>query len=267
MPNPPLFHSLLPRRLGSKNPNHKSYTHLIEYYKSIIGKTRSATGTKYATIALAFTDPMVQACMAIARTTNASDKPSPSPFEALSGLFWVCLSKVKGIRDGLIDMSICVDLRKVLGLDNGFFGNCMAYNKVEVKPLKEHKLAYAAKAIGEVVAKMDNEGIMDLIDWLSCNDCQCLPLMNGCDLICASLEAVDSYLAMFEEGFAPNRVSYYVEPVTGVGQVLILPSPPGEGPLSRVVMVTLPEDEVVKLCEDDLILRFSPTILMGMNKN
>uniref|UniRef100_A0A6N2K0Z9 Uncharacterized protein n=1 Tax=Salix viminalis TaxID=40686 RepID=A0A6N2K0Z9_SALVM len=232
---------------------------LINCYKSIADKTNLvSTDTKHATIALAFSDPMV-------RAMAASDQSSPSPFEALAGLFWVCISKLKGAGDGLIDMSVCSDMRSVLNLDNGFFGNCMVYNRVNSKNLKGQRLPDVAKVIGEVMSEMDNDGIIDLIEWLEHNDHQSPPTMNGCDLICASLEAVDPYLAVFEEDLIPFRVSCYVEPVVGVGHVLVLPSPPGEGPFSRVVMVTLPEEEAVRLCEDDLILSFSPTILMGVN--
>ncbi|EEF48306.1 protein ECERIFERUM 26-like [Ricinus communis] len=269
MISPPLFHPLPPRRPGNKIPNHQPYTHLINHYKSTIGKTSSVTATTghaYATVALLFTDPMIRACMAMSRTTRRPDQPNPSPFQALSGLFWACISKVKGKENGLIDMSICLDMRKVLGLDHGFFGNCMVYNKVQPKSLSNDKISSATWAIEEEMAKMDTEGIMDLIEWLESNDCQTPPLMNGCDLICANLEGVDPYLAIFEGGLAPIRVSYHVEPVSGAGQVLVLPSPPGEGAMSKVVMVTLPEDEVFKLCEDDLILGFSPAILLGNKK-
>ena len=160
-------------------------------------------------------------------------------------------------------MSICLDARKVLGLDCGFFGNCMIYNKVHAtKNLEENKFQQAARAIGEVVAKMDIEGIMDLIEWFENNDINSPTMMNGHDLIFASLEGVDPYLAVFQDCFKPLRVSYYIEPVLGEGQVLIFLAPPEEGPLSRVVMVTLKVEEAIKLCEDDLISQFSPTMLM-----
>ncbi|KAJ4841929.1 hypothetical protein Tsubulata_047488 [Turnera subulata] len=262
--NPPCF---LPFPQRNTKPNHKPSSHLINYYKSVPERTDTVDPKKYATVALAFTDPMVRACMAMARTTNEADPsiPYPSPFEALSGLFWVCLSKVKAVENGLINMSICLDTRKVVGLDNGYFGNCVVYNRVQTDSLQVYDIPNAAIAIGKVMAEMDHEGIMDFVEWLEHNDCQPpSPLINGCDLICASLEGENPYLAMFEQGIAPVRVSYYIEPVKGMGQVLILPSPQGEGSLSRVVMVTIPEDEVAKLCRDDLILQFSPTILMGM---
>ena len=155
-------------------------------------------------------------------------------------------------------------MRKVLGLDIGFFGNCMVYNKVHEVEGDNYKLKFpqAVRAISDVVAKMDSEGVMDLIEWLENDDVNSPTLMNGHNLVCASLEGVDPYLSVFEDGFKPIHVSCYVEPVLGEGQVLILPGPPGEGPLSRVAMVTLREEEAIKLCEDELISQFSPTNLM-----
>ncbi|PON57940.1 Transferase [Parasponia andersonii] len=268
------FHPLPPRKPSNKKAHHDipySYTPLINHYKSTTERSKSipVVDTKYTTVSLAFADRMVRACLDEAQIIDKTKKMGlgPSPFEALAGLFWVCISKAKGMTNGLLNMSVCLDMRNVLNLDKRFFGNCMVYNQVHSGNLQGNDLSEAAKAIGEVVAKMDNEGVMDLIEWLQENDHRDLPLMNGCDLVCASLGAVDPYLAVFGDGIRPIHASYYVEPVLGLGQVLILPGPPGEGPLSRVVMVTLPEDEIVKLCEDGLLLRFLPTILMGLNKS
>ncbi|XP_054788226.1 hydroxycinnamoyltransferase [Prosopis cineraria] len=260
---PPLVHPLPPRRLGNKSPNHRPYTDLINHYQSSILKPNiiSVTEAKYTTISFGFSDEMVRTCMSMVRAPGG---PILSPFEALAGLFWVCLSKIKGMDDtGLVDMSICLDVRKALGLDSGFFGNCTLYNKVRAGDLgKNNKLAQAASAIREAVSKMDSEGIMDLIEWLEDNDMNCPTMMNGHDVICANIEEVNPYLARFEGEFEPIRVSYYAEPVLGEAQVLIMPAPPGEGPLSRVAMLTLRGDEAVKLCEDDLISHLSPTTSM-----
>lgn len=275
MSSPPFFHSLpLSRANYNKNPNHEIYAELINHYKSssIQRPTPNLiTNNKYATITLSFSDPMVQDCIAMARTAGApSGKSCSIAFEALAALFWVCISKVKGYSKGrLLNMSVCLDMRNVLGLDQGFFGNCMVYNKVDLEVTGgENMLLEASKAIGAVVKKMNHAGVIkDLIEWLQNNGDQTVPLMNGYDLICANLDGVNPYLATFKDRFEPLRVSYYVEPMIGPGQVLILRSPPGEGPLSRVVMVTLPEDEAAKLYEDDLIRSFSPTVLMGTIKN
>ncbi|XP_065850756.1 protein ECERIFERUM 26-like [Euphorbia lathyris] len=254
---PPLCHPLPSRGHGNNNFGHRSYTDLINYYKSTIETRNAVSATRHTTISFRFTDPMVRACITTARTTGLS---VATPFQALAGLFWARISKIKGKGNRLIDMCIGLDMRKVLGLDEGFFGNCMVYNKVH-----SDSGGYdgAVRAIEKEMEKMDNEGIMDLIEWLENNEYKPSPLMNGRDLICSNLGGIDSYLATFEEGYDPLRVSYYIEPFTGVGHVLVLPSPSGGGAMSRVVMVTMSEMEAVKLCKDDFILSFSPTILMG----
>ncbi|KAM2544692.1 hypothetical protein TB1_016349 [Malus domestica] len=153
------------------------------------------------------------------------------------------------MRYGLVNMSISMDMRKVLGSYKGSFGNCMVYNKVHLGSFQKENLSQAASSIGEVVAKMDTEGIMDLID---------------CDFICSSLETVDLFSAILKDAIVPIHLSCYIELVFGLGQVLILLEKPGDGELSRVVMVTLPRDEAVEMYEEDLILRLSPTILMNV---
>ncbi|KAK7377260.1 hypothetical protein VNO80_02682 [Phaseolus coccineus] len=256
---PPLFHPLPLTREPNTNPNHHPQMELIHHYKSLMEKPISLKESRYTTISMGFSAHMVQACMSTAQLNGPI-----TPFVALAALFWVSLSKVKGLRNGLVDMSVCLDMRKVLGLDIGFFGNCMVYNKVHEVEGGNHKLNFpqAVRAISDVVAKMDYEGVMDLIEWLENDDVNSPTMMNGHVLVCASLECVDPYLTVFQDGFKPIHVSCHVEPVLGEGQVLILPGPPGEGPLSRVAMVTLREEEAIKLCEDELISQFSPTTLM-----
>ncbi|XP_065879568.1 uncharacterized protein [Euphorbia lathyris] len=206
MMTPPLCHPLPSQRHGNSNSGHRSYTDLINYYKSTIATTNLVPAIRHTTISFQFADPMVRACM----------------------------TKEYGMRRN--------------------------------NPCKFGKLSGAVRAIEKEMEKIDNEGIMDLIEWLENNECRSSPLMNGCDLICSNLGGIDPYLATFEEGYDPLCVSYYVEPFAGVGHVLVLPSPSSGGAMSRVVMVTLPEMEAVKLCEDDLILNFSPTILMETRK-
>ncbi|KAI9073979.1 hypothetical protein K1719_044043 [Acacia pycnantha] len=273
MSAPPLFHPLPSRRLGNKNPNHQPYLNLINHYKSSTSKPIiSATEAKYTTISFGFSNEMVRTCMSMVQSPGG---PTPSPFEALAGLFWVCLSMIRGMNknNGLVDMSICLDVRKALGLDYGFFGNCMVYNKVHARDSENNnnnRLAQAASSIREVVSKMNgSEGIMDLIEWLEDNDDGLIncPTMTNChDLICADIGEVNPYLTRFEGEFEPIRVSYYVEPVLEEGQVLIMPASSKEGPLSRVVMVTLrDQDEAIKLREDELISHLGPATSMKID--
>lgn len=268
MVSPPIFHPLPPRKPQNKRPNNNSHTGLISHYKSSIEKPISIKKSKYTTISMGFSHHMVQDCMSMAQINGSSSpRPTSTPFEALAGLFWVALSKIKGIQNGLLDMSICLNVRKITGLDKGFFGNSMLYNKVHLEEkfnldLYENKFPQATMAIRDVVAKINNEEVMDLIEWFKNNDVDSSPMMRGHDLVFTSLEDVDPYSAIFQDMLKPIQVSYYIEPVFGEGHVLILPTPLDEGPLGRVVMVTLQEEDAIKLCEDEFISQFSPNILM-----
>ncbi|KAI8568959.1 hypothetical protein RHMOL_Rhmol02G0241400 [Rhododendron molle] len=272
MLTPPLFQPLPQPKPGNKNTNHQTYTALIDRYKKSIQNPIPHMAKQHATVTFGFTDEMVQSCIAMAKTVGAPNDSSLTPFEALAGLFWVCVSKIKGEGNGtLTNMSISVDMRETLGLDKGFFGNCLVYLEVPAWEClgDQNGLSEATFAIGEALKKMENKRILDLIEWLESDNFESYSIstISGRDLICAKLDNMVSNSTIFEDCYDPIRVSCYIEPVLGEGQVLILPSPPGEGGFSRVAMVTLPEDEVVKLCEDALLLQFNPTILMGIGKS
>ncbi|GAB2233503.1 hypothetical protein Droror1_Dr00002726 [Drosera rotundifolia] len=264
---PPFFYPLPQRRPINTSPAHKSSTHLINRYRSIKQSLNPSPNLipiqKFKTITLSFTEQMVQACIDLAKVHDDTPAgPSPSPFQALVGLLWACISKAKGMTDGLMDVSICVDTRKVLGLDKGFFGNCMVYSKLHGENIDVTNISQAAKATGDAMSTMDNNSVIDLIEWLEENDDQMSPpaSMDGHDLVFVNLESVDAYSVVFGQCEEPLRVSCYVTPVNAKGKVVVLPSPGAEGPLSRVAMVTLPEDEAARLCEDPLISKFSRTL-------
>ncbi|XP_058203041.1 uncharacterized protein LOC131317510 [Rhododendron vialii] len=163
---------------------------------------------------------------------------------------------------------VLTDMRETLGLDMGFFGNCRVYHKVLAWEClgDRNGLSEAAFALGDAGKKMENKRILDLIDQLEGDNFESYSIstINSRDLISAKLDNLESNSTIFEECCDPIQVSCYIEPVLGEGQVLILQSPPGEGGFSRVAMVMLPKDGVVKLCEDTLLLQFNPTNLRGI---
>lgn len=252
----PLFRPLPSRpreNNGPTNPNS------IDHYKSAIhGACIPPPATTQATITLHFNQEAVANCVAAAG-------PGAEPFEALAALLWTRISRIKDAGPGLADLSVCMDTRGALGLENSFFGNCMVFKKVAAQPRLHQELTEAAAAIREAVAGMGGDEVMELIEWLEREKCQNPPRMNGGNLVCVNLENVGAYAAVFEGGAAPLRASYYVEPVGGAGQVVILPSPQPGG---RVAAVTLAEDEVRKLLEDAWIegVAVAPTVVMGLSK-
>ncbi|KAL6524154.1 hypothetical protein OROMI_031249 [Orobanche minor] len=271
--SPPLFHPVPMRKQRSKEDidNLKHQNFLISYYKSVIDNPAPASHAKQTTISFQFDHETIQTCIAMVAgdTNSAKDREPNTPFEALAALFWSRISKIKGKeKNGLVGMSICMDMRNVLNLDKGVFGNFMVCNGVGGDGLDENNVYEAAAFIKGAISEMNGDDeVVDLIEWLGRENYESPPWMNDSNLICVDLENVESYFAFYEDSVRPTRVSYYIEPSVGPGQIVVLPSPSGDGHFhSRVVSVTLPEDEAGKLIEDALINQLGPTILMGLNK-
>ncbi|CAO2820695.1 unnamed protein product [Amaranthus hypochondriacus] len=266
---PPFFHPLPKNTLGYQKAHTYPKNHLINHYKTLLEGQSPFMTQKSETIAFQFTHPMVQACINLAHLNGPTNhRPDSSPFVALAALFWASISKVKGETNGLIDISLGLDVRSKLGLDRGYFGNCMIYTKCNGDYVQLGDIPHANKVIGDEIAKVNKEETIDLIEWL--NNYKSLSPISSLDmgnLVISNLENVDPYSAVFMEGYEPIRIGYYnVSSGVVKGKVMVLPSHPSEGKLSRIVMVTLPHHEALKLCEDKLLARFSPSIIMGTNK-
>lgn len=67
---------------------------------------------------------------------------------------------MKGLANGFVDMSKCLDMRKVLGLYCTFFAKYMVYYKVHL----QENYKFSKKAINDIAAKIYTKGIMDLIE-------------------------------------------------------------------------------------------------------
>lgn len=254
---PPHFLPLPLPPPNSNKPNRSNLNSIINPYKSAIQSPPPIPlpQNKQSTIAFHFDGESLKRCIAMAGARR-------SPFEALAALFWTRISKIKGAEAGLVGISLFLDARSALGLENSFFGNCMVFNKVEAKSGSDG-VPEAAAMIGEAAARTDGGGVTELIEWLEREMRGDPPRMHGGDLICANLEEAGMYSAVFEEKAAPLRASCYVEPAVGPGQVIVMPAVEPEG---RVVMVTLEEEEGRKLLEDSVIQQFASAVVMGLKK-
>lgn len=255
--SPPLFLPLPSPTQENNNNNKPNNLNLIHHYKSLIQRptTSTTSHTQQPTITFHFNQETLSNCITMAGACLP-------PFEALAALFWTCISKIKGRECGLVDISVCFDARKVLGLDKSFFGSCMVYRKVQGGGLGLGGVQVGEAAAALIRETVSRDEVMEMIEWLEREGCESPPLMNDGDLVCVDLEDVGAYSVVFEEDAMPLRASYYIEPAGGAGQVVVLPS--GDG--GRVVAVTLPEDEARKLLEDALIQQIAPTVVMGLTK-
>uniref|UniRef100_A0A1D1YSS3 Omega-hydroxypalmitate O-feruloyl transferase n=1 Tax=Anthurium amnicola TaxID=1678845 RepID=A0A1D1YSS3_9ARAE len=267
MLSPPCFHPLPTTTPSDTSSHRRPYTDLIEHYRSSMeAENLGINPPRFNTATFAFSDEAVRSIVA---ESTAADDAAPTPFQALAALFWASITRVTGRKRGLIDMTICVDTREALNLSKSFFGNAMVFNGTQGGEIEEGRLDMAVKAIADVMKEMGHEGVLDLIEWLEAHSEATGPrrMLYGPRLLCANWEGLRPYQATFEPGVRPIQVSYYLEPVLGEGQILVLPSSQGnEGSLSRTVMVTLPEDQLGMLCEEAHVLRYHPKILLGPNK-
>lgn len=133
-------------------------------------------------------------------------------------------------------------------------------------------LGHVVEAVYSHVASINEEEIGSAIDWLESRKGEGEKYgpafrMYGPELTCVSLDHMIvpdgplMYDAAFGEGAEPVHVSYHVGNVEGEGLIMVMPS--SEEGLARVVMVTLPENELGELCEDNAILGLKPTMLLS----
>ncbi|XP_010525926.1 PREDICTED: protein ECERIFERUM 26-like [Tarenaya hassleriana] len=263
----PLVHQLPSCRPRNEKADPKPYdNHLLKHYINSCSSQPSSfnpTNNDFTTVTLLFTDPMIRA---MARANGMKI----SPFEATVGLIWTCMSRAKGMRDELMGMSLCLDVRMTLNVNENFFGNCMVYHKLQNTKRSSVTttgdiLSHAIEEIRRTTKEIDYDSVMDLIEWLRIKD-HIDPIRNGSDMVCTNLEnLMDLGHTRFEEEMTLKHVSCYVEgPAVGGGRVTVLPPlSTGEGPMSRVAMITLPRTLIAKVLSDELLQTFHPIVLMG----
>ncbi|KAK6915428.1 hypothetical protein RJ641_020545 [Dillenia turbinata] len=269
----PFFHPPALRR----RPNPNTDTQSANYYAT---KSKLVSSpTKMSTVTFRFSSHMIKNCL-----SEVQNKcPNATPFDLLAALFWlrIVLLKSKSYGDQCA-LSICIDFRKLMQapLPYGYFGNALHFSllSTNAEDLEGGDLGHVAELVHSHVAGIEEEEFWSVIDWLDSRreGKKLAPpfRMYGPELTCVSMEHMNApkgptesasqplmYAVMFEKDEKPLHVSYHVGNVEGEGLIMVMPSP--EEGLGRTVMVTLPEEQTAKLCEDHDILRLKPTMLLS----
>ncbi|KAK9140026.1 hypothetical protein Scep_009707 [Stephania cephalantha] len=259
--HPPFFHP--PGLRGRETP--KTNTKSAKYYESK-SKMETPVSLKMSTATFRFSEKTIKNLLSDIHNRC----PDATPFEVLAALFWSSISNFKTHvgNQPCSSISICIDIKKRMyaPLPHGFFGNALHFSRVSCNLTEMHEgvLDHLTAQIHDHLSNLDEEEFWSAIEWLESKksaEGQLPPpfTMYGPELTFANLEHVQAYAAMLGNS-KPVHVSYHVGGVNGEGLVLVLPSP--EDGLGRTVMVTLPEGEATKLCEDQAILQLEPTILL-----
>ncbi|OMO96377.1 Transferase [Corchorus olitorius] len=232
-----------------------------------------APSVKMALTTFKFSNSVIKKCLSEIHVKC----PDATPFDLLAALFWMRIARLKSSKDEhKQSMSICMDFRKLLKkpLPYGYFGNALHFSllTLEEKDVISGELANMADAVHDNVAGIKEEEILSMVDWFESRKGEegkyAPPFrMYGPELTCVNMEHMINgdesliYAAMFEENMKPAHVACHVGNVEGEGLIMVMPS--AEEGLARTVIVTLPEEEMVKLCEDEAILSLEPTMLLS----
>ncbi|GFY95073.1 hypothetical protein Acr_10g0004580 [Actinidia rufa] len=246
--HPPVFHYQL-----SSNTNTKS----TEFYAKK-SKAEPLPQVKMATATFRFSNLMIKQCLSQIHVTCHG----ATPFDALAALFWMRILKLKPpAHNHTRKLSICIDFRRRMNppLPLGYFGNALHFSQLSLDALDGDILGHVAATRGQSMPHFRMYG-----PELTCvsleHTIDVLGGENGNNGTCQSL----MYEVMFKKDERPVHVSCHVGNVEGEGLITILPS--SEGGLGRTVMVTLPEEEIDKLCEDEAILGLEPAMIMNGRK-
>ncbi|XP_050383703.1 protein ECERIFERUM 26-like [Argentina anserina] len=274
--HPPCFEesdSLLTRGLNTHSKNTKSSRAYYEA-KSMAAQTPLVL-KKMGTATFKFSDKaMKQSLLEIHQSC-----PVATPFDLLAALFWARIARLKHSEsESKHSLSICVDFRKKLQLSYGHYGNALHFSLLSLPDVGvKEDLGDVAGAVHSHVSNQGEGEFWSAIDWFQSRKKEGgesgAPFrMYGPELTCMSMEHMIEFpgstgntplmhTAVFDKEIRPVHVSYHVGNVEGEGLIMVMPSP--EKGLARMVTVTLPEEELEQLCEDEAILNLNPTTILS----
>ncbi|KAL7596015.1 hypothetical protein Lser_V15G31114 [Lactuca serriola] len=280
--DPPILS--LPQLDNRPPPTTTDTTSITTDYLQKNTKLAPISSEKMATYVFKFSNSTMKQCL-----SKISDRsPDATPFDYLTALFWSRIIELKTqiAVSPTQSISICIDARKLLDVPAPmkFFGNAVSFSKLSLRNEllmgDDDGLPEAVEAVHRHVKGIKKEDIFSMIDWME--NCRKgsnggyppAIQMYGPELTFVSLEhlmipkeestdeleALD-YEAKFRNNEKPVHVSYHVRKAEGQGLIIVAPSP--EGGAARTVTVTLPVEEIGKLCEDPVIREMETTMIVS----
>lgn len=269
----------LPQLDNRPPPTTTGNTSITTEYLQKKSKLAQFSSEKMATSVFKFSNTMIKQCL-----SKITDKfPDATPFDYLTALLWSRIIKLKTkiAPSSTNSISLCVDARELLDVPTPtkFFGNALSFSQLTLQNEileSDDGLAEAVEAVHHHVKGIKKEDIFSTVDWLEGSNGVYPPAvqMYGPELTCVSLEHLMipkeeskdeleslDYEAKFRNNEKPIHVSYHVRNAEGQGLIVVAPSP--EGGAARTVTVTLPVEEMGKLCEDPVIRELEPTMIVS----
>lgn len=282
----PLFTRPSPPEDGKKIPNIATKSTSFYANKSKLAATTDhiVSPTKMSSVTFKFSNTTINQCLSKIK----AHCPNATPFDFLAALFWKQILKINGNlpknEENNHSLSICIDIRNSFQSSNSqryYFGNALHISQLTINPKEmEHwELGHIVELVHSHLERVgeEEEEIWSTMEWLESRKEKggkyAAPFkMYGPELSCVSMEHMVmmkgndkeslSYATKFVKDSKPVHVSYNVGNADGEGLIIVMPS--NEGGVARNVMVMLPSiTEVAQLCEDQAILTFNPTMILG----
>ncbi|KAF9681709.1 hypothetical protein SADUNF_Sadunf05G0030800 [Salix dunnii] len=264
--HPPLLNSTM-RHHQVPDTSGKSTIHFAD-------KANARTpSVKMVTATFRFSNSVISKCLNEAR----DQCPKATPFDLLVALFWTRLVHLKAPKhDNKCSLSVCLDFRSLVQppIPLGYFGNALHFSTLTLdeEEMNYSKLGHVVELVRRHVSGVREEEVWSVLDWLESQKEEggkyAPPFrMYGPELTCVSMEHMiignKSLMssASFKSDEKPVHVACHFGNVGGEGLIVVLPSV--EEDLARTVIITLPEEEMPKLCEDQAIQRLQPTMLIS----
>ncbi|KAK6143226.1 hypothetical protein DH2020_023574 [Rehmannia glutinosa] len=244
----PIFH--LP------STNYSSQTNFST--SSLYYSPNNITPQKMGTATIKFSASAINKCLSQVQTLC----PNATPFDVLVALFWSRIAQWQQ-SDLKRSVSICMDSRNQghhPPIPYSYFGNALHFSllTVDADKLLSGELGQVSDYIhrhiaglnfSSVVTKEGSEGPLRIY---------------GPRLTCINAEHMgdaEMYGAEFNKGERPVHVSYHVGNVEGEGLIIVMPL--AEAGLGRTVTLVLPDQQIAKLCKDQVLLDLDPTMLVS----
>ena len=265
--HPALFNSTLLHHQQVPDTSGKS----TNYYAN---KANARTpSVKMVTATFRFSNSAINKCL-----NEVHDQcPQATPFDLLAALFWTRLVLLKAPKhDNKCSLSVCLDFRRLVQppIPLGYFGNALHFSMLTLneEEMDYGKLGHVVELVHCHVSGVGTEEVWHAVDWLESQKEEggkhAPPFrMYGPELTCVSMEHMitgnKSLMSSpsFKSDEKPVHVACHFGNVVGEGLIVVLPSV--EEDLARTVIVTLPEEEMPQLCEDQAIQRLQPTMLFS----
>lgn len=225
----------------------------------------SPSPTNMATATFKFSTSTIKQCLSKVHDTC----PNATPFDFLAALFWTRIARFKPPKshDQTHSLTLCTDFRTLLkpSLPLGYFGNALCFSKLSqnVKNMQREQLGDTVNKVHSHLKELSQK---QTLSTLEVNNY----MYYGEELTCVCMEQLmveESsllYDAVFSENDKPVHVSCRVGNVKGEGLIMVMPC--SEGGFSRTVMVMLPEEELLELRKDEVILELEPVMVLAGSK-